>query len=185
MNGANNWEWAEYTQHIKHAKYLFCLFMHTLFFRFLRSILLLVNTWPFNYVLTHTVWYQVFPCFIGLYWEVTWQQDLFYTIQGVWQLATCFVWKGSHSYIKISVIPYLHICASGAANSEANDEHSNHIFASPFVALALELVSQHESKSTNGENSSFALTCTNTWMFVRMWKQFIRTDTEAYKCLCK
>ncbi len=66
-------------------------------------------------------------------------------------------------------IPHLHIHTSGAANSEANDERTNHIFASsfiatfapPFVELALEAVFQHKSKGTNGENSLFALTCTN------------------------
>ncbi len=43
---------------------------------------------------------------------------------------------------------HLHICTSGEANSKANDERINYIFASsfvalfalPFVALALEAV---------------------------------------------
>ncbi len=76
-------------------------------------------------------------------------------------------------------MPHLHICASGAANSEANDERTNHIFASsfiasfasPFVALALEAVYRTRVKgnkwrfmlcvwtcecSYTCENSSFA-----------------------------
>ncbi len=91
------------------------------------------------------------------------------------------------------VIPHLHIRASGEANSEANHERTNHIFvssfiasfASPFVVLALKAVFQHESKGTNGENGSFALTCTNMWMFWRMSKHFICIETEAYECLRK
>ncbi len=49
---------------------------------------------------------------------------------------------------RTNVIPHLHIRTSG----EANDECTNHIFASPFVVLALEKVFEHESKGTNGEN---------------------------------
>ncbi len=90
---------------------------------------------------------------------------------------------------KHPLIPHLHIHTSG----EANGECTNHIFASsfvasfasPFVALALESVFEHESKGTNGENGSFVLTCTNMWMFVHMCKQFIHTETEAYECSCK
>ncbi len=45
-------------------------------------------------------------------------------------------------------MPHLHIRTSGETNSEANDERTNHIFVSsfvasfalPFVALALEAV---------------------------------------------
>ncbi len=62
-------------------------------------------------------------------------------------------------------IPHLHICASDEVNSKVNDEHTNHIIASWFVALALEAVFQHESKTMNGENGLFALMCTNMWMF--------------------
>ncbi len=69
----------------------------------------------------------------------------------------------------INFILLLHIRASGEANSEAKDECINRIFASsfvasfasPFVALALEEVFEHESKGPNGGNGSFVLTCTN------------------------
>ncbi len=91
------------------------------------------------------------------------------------------------------LIPHLHIRTSGEANSEANNECTNHIFASSFVAsftslfvvIALEVVFEHESKGTNGENGSFVLTCTNMWIFIHIWKQFIRTETETYTCSCK
>ncbi len=46
--------------------------------------------------------------------------------------------------------------------------HSKHFF-------------EHESKVTNGDY----VMCTNMWMFVRMWKLIIHTETEAYKCSCK
>ncbi len=83
------------------------------------------------------------------------------------------------------LISHLHIRTSGEVNTKANDKRTNHIFASSFVVLALKAVFQHESKGTSGENGSFALMCTNMWMFVRMWKQFIHTKTEAYECSCK
>ncbi len=81
-----------------------------------------------------------------------------------------------------------YICTSG----EANDECTNHIFVSSFVAsfasslvvLAFEAVFEYESKGTNGENSS-SLMCTNMWMSIHMCKQFIRTVIEAYEYLCK
>ncbi len=63
--------------------------------------------------------------------------------------------------ITYSLITHLHIRASGKENSEVNNERTNHIFALPFVVLALEVVFQNESKETNGENGLFALTCTN------------------------
>ncbi len=85
----------------------------------------------------------------------------------------------------VTFILHLHIRVSGEANSEANDECTIHIFASsfvvsfasPFEALTLVVVFKHESKGTNGENSSFTLTCTNMLMFVHMCKQFIPTET--------
>ncbi len=59
-------------------------------------------------------------------------------------------------------MPHLHIRVSGKANSEANDERTNHIFASsfvtsftsPFVALTLEAVFQTRVK---GDEWRFAL----------------------------
>ncbi len=58
-------------------------------------------------------------------------------------------------------MPCLHNCLSGEANSEANDERTNHIFvlsfvvsfASPSVALALgKPFFKHESKRMNGDS---------------------------------
>ncbi len=98
-----------------------------------------------------------------------------------------------HSSPLTHVLPHLHIRVNGEANSEANDECTNYIFASsfivsfatPFMGLDLDAVFEHKSKETNGLNGSFALTCTNMWMFVHMWKQFIYTETETYECSCK
>ncbi len=75
---------------------------------------------------------------------------------------------------------HLHIRASG----EANDERSNYIFissfvasiASPFVALTLEAVFRTRVK---GDKWRFAL-CVR-----RMRKQFFRKEIKAYECSCK
>ncbi len=76
----------------------------------------------------------------------------------IWQpffafLKNCYAWTNAvfttnpSNYLSVQVInimPHLHIRASGEANSEANDERTNHIFASsfasPFVALAHEVI---------------------------------------------
>ncbi len=84
-------------------------------------------------------------------------------------------------------MPHLHIHASGEANSEANDERTNHIFASsfvasfasPFVALNLQVVFPTLVKE---DDHFIHIMYTNMWMSVRMWKQFIRIETKAYKC---
>ncbi len=83
-------------------------------------------------------------------------------------------------------IPHLHFCA----NSEANDERTNHIFAwsfvalfaSLFVVLALEAVFQTRVK---GDEWWFTL-CVRTCkcLYARENSSFAQRQ-EAYKCLCK
>ncbi len=82
---------------------------------------------------------------------------------------------------KLHVMPHLHIRAS----SEANDECTNHIFASsfvsPFMVLALEVIFQTRVK----DDEWWFTLCTNMWMFVCIWKQLFCTEIEAYECSCK
>ncbi len=61
-------------------------------------------------------------------------------------------------------MPHLHI----RANGEANDERTNHIFASSFVALALEAVFQTRVKG-------------DEWQF-KLSRVYIGTQTE---CECE
>ncbi len=64
-------------------------------------------------------------------------------------------------------MPHLHICASGEANREANDERTTHIFAwlfvaslaSPFMALALEAVFRTRVKKDEWQFTICVRTC--------------------------
>ncbi len=64
-------------------------------------------------------------------------------------------------------MPHLHIRASGEANSKVNDERTNHIFASsfvasfvsPFVELALEAVFRTRVKEDEWQFALCVQTC--------------------------
>ncbi len=79
-------------------------------------------------------------------------------------------------------MPLLYICASG----EANHESTNYLFASSFVVIRLAIRAHSRIGFLNtvkGDELWFTL-YVNMWMFVHMWKQFIRIQKEAYECLC-
>ncbi len=56
-----------------------------------------------------------------------------------------------------------------------------------IIRLAIRGARSQSSFSNTSQRGRMAIRimCTNMWMFVRMWKQFIHTETEAYECSCK
>ncbi len=84
------------------------------------------------------------------------------------------IWTKSQLFVFTWILmPHLHIRKSGDANSDANGEHTNHIFASsfvasiasPFVTLSLEVVFQIRVKG-------------DEWRFVLC----VRTCECSYAC---
>ncbi len=90
-------------------------------------------------------------------------------------------------------MPHLHICASGKANTEANDERANHIFASsfiapfasPFVVLALEAVFLTQVKEDEWrfalcvQTCECSYACENSSFAQRQRHTNLRASTEA------
>ncbi len=75
----------------------------------------------------------------------------------------------SCAHSSLYIMPHLHIRVSGEANSEENDERTNHIFTSSFVALAFEAVFRIRVKG-------------DKWQFTLSVRTCVRTCECSYAC---
>ncbi len=110
------------------------------------------------------------------------------------------MWKGKYNWDiegEMRLKPNLHIHTSDKSNSEMNDERLDYIIASwctvslasSFVALALKAVFltwvKRPANVYTNQKWFGSHTSKKMWMFVRVWKQFIRLATATCECSCK